>query len=951
MRRSRAALLGFACSTLLPPAAASSMTSMLIRAASATLVARRTADVEGYQEASAGSSSGSGSGAETSELMQAIHYGAIVLLIVMSAISSGLTLGLMSLDKVSLDVIIRAGDRSGATADEMRKAKAARRILPVRADSNLLLTTLVLTTVAVNSLLSILMADLTSGLVGFFVSTIVILICGEIVPQSLCSRHALSIGSALVPVVKVLRLGLYIFAKPVSFVLDKTVGEDVGTMFTKRELQKLMEIHVRQKIMHPEEGYIVRGAMSYKRKAVSDIMIPAEKLFSLPAGTILNLETLKMIYNNGYSRIPVWNKDPNDIVGIIFTKDLIYVDPGQDVPLIAFARVFAVAAHRIWLDAQLGEVLSVFKMGSTHMALVYDVNNSGPGDPFYELKGLVTLEDIVEEILQSKIIDETDSPEARKERENCTDKIGYFDGVYSDEDPLLSEPKTTFATTTTTLECNATVAGQETIARWSLLSELTFSRDSHAAAAFADQIWIVGGVSASYYTKRLEYTTTRSDVVSSPDGVEWTEVLEEAPFRRRYGHSLIAFTDSSDNVERLTLLGGFSPEPATDIWVTTDGASWTETTITVPWTDGCGLCVTDPNARYENSTSVPTLFLLAGNVGVQKVNDVFRSSDGMLCEQEGTICSGEGVCVQGGTCLCSNGKTGALCDSELPYTIVDSTSCFPESAPVIVLGGKTKRLGDVKIGDSVLALNPAGEPVFSTVYYIPHESFVDGATDFISVEHEGLTHEQDNDFIEALQLTPDHLVYYLQESEVFEANFYRSAWKTRLREPWTASLAQKPASELQVNDLLLMLPSSQSSSPSCAASNTENDPPPRNASRSTCWSCPDGKHGALPCQEEPPAGPTLVRVTRLTRASRRGAKTVYTMTGNLFVAGVLCSNFGDYYPTLPGQQLRDSVAFKLFAPHRAVFRLLPYTRTAELLRVLMDQLLLPVLRWLRPLLS
>ncbi|OWZ21741.1 Metal transporter [Phytophthora megakarya] len=314
--------------------------------------------------------------------MTAIHYGAIVLLIVMSAISSGLTLGLMSLDKVSLDVIIRAGDRPEASRDEIKKAKAAKRILPVRADSNLLLTTLVLTTVAVNSLLSILMADLTSGLVGFFVSTILILICGEIVPQSLCSRHALAIGSTFVPVVRVLRLLLYVVAKPVSFVLDRTVGEDVGTMFTKRELQKLVEIHVRQKIMHPEEGYIVRGAMRYKTKIVSDIMIPADKLFSLPISlphhTILNLETLKMIYNSGYSRIPVWNKDPNDVVGIVITKDLIYVDPNQKVPLMAFARVFAVAAHRIWLDALLGEVLSVFKMGSTHMALVYDVNNSGP---------------------------------------------------------------------------------------------------------------------------------------------------------------------------------------------------------------------------------------------------------------------------------------------------------------------------------------------------------------------------------------------------------------------------------------------------------------------------------------------------------------------------------------------------------------------------------------------
>lgn len=44
--------------------------------------------------------------------------------------------------------------------------------------------------------------------------------------------------------------------------------------------------------------------------------------------------------------------------------------------------------------------------------------------------------------------------------------------------------------------------------------------------------------------------------------------------------------------------------------------------------DGCGLCNTDPNARYQNSTSVPTLLFVAGNAGVQKVNDVFQSSDG-----------------------------------------------------------------------------------------------------------------------------------------------------------------------------------------------------------------------------------------------------------------------------------------------------------------------------------
>ncbi|CAH0493916.1 unnamed protein product [Peronospora farinosa] len=436
MLRCRSVLIISSLMSSLSPSTVSSMRSLLFHTSSASLEARRIT-VVAHEKANTDARTSSG---QDLDVLAAIHYIAIFLLIVMSAIASGLTLGLMSLDKVSLDVIVRAGDRSGATKDEVMKAKAARRILPVRADSNLLLTTLVLTTVAVNSLLPILIADLTSGLVGFFASTILILIFGEIVPQSLCSRHALSIGSRFVPVVKVLRLVLYPFAKPVSYALDCTVGENVDTMFTKRELQKLVDIHVRRKVMHPDEGHIVRGAMSYKYKVVSDIMIPADKLFTLPisfstlqvvlfshvdlyASTILNMEVLKMIYNNGYSRIPVWNKDQNDVVGIVFTKDLIYVDPNQDIPLMAFARVFAVAAHRIWLDAQLGEVLSVFKMGSTHMALVYDVNNSGPSDPFYKLKGLVTLEDIVEEILQSKITDEIDSLEARQKRQNCTNQI------------------------------------------------------------------------------------------------------------------------------------------------------------------------------------------------------------------------------------------------------------------------------------------------------------------------------------------------------------------------------------------------------------------------------------------------------------------------------------------------------------------------------------------------
>lgn len=88
----------------------------------------------------------------------------IVVLAMFSALFSGLTLGLMSLDKTGLEVVIGAGEAHNATEAEQEQAKYAQKIAPVRKNGNLLLTTLLLGNVAVNALLSILLADLTSGM-------------------------------------------------------------------------------------------------------------------------------------------------------------------------------------------------------------------------------------------------------------------------------------------------------------------------------------------------------------------------------------------------------------------------------------------------------------------------------------------------------------------------------------------------------------------------------------------------------------------------------------------------------------------------------------------------------------------------------------------------------------------------------------------------------------------
>ncbi|RHZ04496.1 hypothetical protein DYB26_006290 [Aphanomyces astaci] len=324
----------------------------------------------------------------------------IVVLVAMSALFSGLTLGLMSLDKVGLEVVIGAGEDEHATEKEKAQADAAKRIAPIRKDGNLLLTTLLLGNVAVNSLMSIIMADITSGFLGFIVSTVVIVLFGEIFPQAACSRHALAVGAKSIPVVKVIICAFYAFAKPVSMVLDWLLGQDVGTIFTKKELWKMLDIHVKQEMIDDEESWIMYGALHYKSQQVAAVMTPIDRVFMLVSTAKLNADTMRDIYHSGFSRIPVWRKTRNDIIGLLFTKDLVFIDPEDAIPVEEFIQIFGRGVHRVWPDANLGDLLKAFKMGRSRLALVQEVNNTGAGDPYLEAVGIVTLEDVVEEILQ-----------------------------------------------------------------------------------------------------------------------------------------------------------------------------------------------------------------------------------------------------------------------------------------------------------------------------------------------------------------------------------------------------------------------------------------------------------------------------------------------------------------------------------------------------------------------
>ena len=385
------------------------------------------------------------------------------MLLMLSGLFSGLTLGLMSLDMVSLEILAEGGD-------DVEK-EYAKKIIPVRAKGNLLLCTLLLGNTMVNALIAILMADLTDGLVGLAVSTLSIVVCGEIVPQAACSRHGLYIGANTVWIVKIFIVLMYIVAWPISLALDYVLGRDIGQVFSANELNKLIRIHVEnpdaqeESGLNKDDGNLLTGALEYKDKRVRDVMTELDKVFMVESSTRLTFQVLMDIYKSGFTRIPVYEIDRQNIVGMLFTKDLILIDPDDEVEI---AAVISFHGNReggfvrgVADDTSLDKVFREFKSSYLHLLVAYgevgadgkpvqklestpehgsvhggaggrnyygagggggdDVSVSGKHISDYTseayslsgnrrvITGVITLEDVLEAVIKDEIVDETDN--------------------------------------------------------------------------------------------------------------------------------------------------------------------------------------------------------------------------------------------------------------------------------------------------------------------------------------------------------------------------------------------------------------------------------------------------------------------------------------------------------------------------------------------------------------
>jgi metal transporter CNNM len=150
-----------------------------------------------------------------------------------------------------------------------------------------------------------------------------------------------------------------------------------------------------------DEVNIIKSVLDLKEKPVCDVMTPMEDVFTMSADTILDEKMMNTILSQGYSRIPVYAPDNNrNFIGMLLVKILITYDPEdcKRVRDFALATLPETAPHTSCLD-----IINFFQEGKSHMVLV----SEDPGTD-HGAQGVVTLEDVIEELIGEEIVDESD---------------------------------------------------------------------------------------------------------------------------------------------------------------------------------------------------------------------------------------------------------------------------------------------------------------------------------------------------------------------------------------------------------------------------------------------------------------------------------------------------------------------------------------------------------------
>jgi metal transporter CNNM len=393
----------------------------------------------------------------------------VVLCLTAAAFCAGLILGILSLDSLHLHIKIRAGSDSN-------EQRYARILLPLVNQRHLVLVSLLLLNFLADEALPLFLDNLVPTWMAVLLSVVLVVFVSEIIPSAIFIgpdqlRLAALVSPFAYAVIFIFFPISYPIAKLLDFLLD---GEDeTGNHFNRGELSALVRIQYEARLaakrrelkerraqitgmpltideediasvvsdlpppdihidnenatFHTAEVHMLEGALALKTTTARDVCTKLRKAYSIPHDMVLDQANLARIYGVGYSRVPVYKRNPkrpadsSGIIGVLITRKLIVVEPShrRTVSTLPLYQPTCVDP-----TTNMIEMLSIFQNGSSgfkggHMALVCE--KPGLATAALEQKkpipreagviGIITFEDVIEEMLQEPIYDEGDRAE------------------------------------------------------------------------------------------------------------------------------------------------------------------------------------------------------------------------------------------------------------------------------------------------------------------------------------------------------------------------------------------------------------------------------------------------------------------------------------------------------------------------------------------------------------
>lgn len=323
-----------------------------------------------------------------------------------------------------------------------RNTSSSQAILKLLSNVDLLLATILVLNNLVNICIVILSANLIDTLFTFHrfeflfktvVVTFLLLLFGEILPKVFAQTVPMKFASLVAHPISVIQKLLY----PLSYILLHTGSRlsEKAAHHSELSIDELADAVDMTKDATPEEHEILSGIVNFVNTEVEEIMRPRVDLTAV-ALTAPFTQVMRTIVDSGFSRIPVYDEDLDNICGVLFVKDLLpHINRGDEFGWQQLIRKpYFVPEHK-----KINDLLEEFQTNKVHMAIVVDEYGS--------TLGLVSLEDIIEEII-GEISDESDADEKYFTRldkntylfEGKT-HIGDFERILGLEEDLFSDVK------------------------------------------------------------------------------------------------------------------------------------------------------------------------------------------------------------------------------------------------------------------------------------------------------------------------------------------------------------------------------------------------------------------------------------------------------------------------------------------------------------------------------